>query len=202
MIPFLCLRAWLLSCLSLFRYFEGEQSMLGELALQLPSLQLICGVVFWTLNQLARKSSCFFFFNQKAKTKKEMTPLFLPYVFSNSPNAASSRDGLDNETGTESVISHRRDRHRRRNREGHEDGESGLYLFPLFHLGKKKKKILLSVFQSSNLFCVSTAEEKCLRCCVLWGTVTTLMEEFGICLETLWSSAFSKRVTCSKVAGR
>ncbi|NXR69081.1 DVL1 protein, partial [Rhadina sibilatrix] len=39
------------------------------------------------------------------------------------PNAASSRDGLDNETGTESVISHRRERHRRRNREGHEDGE-------------------------------------------------------------------------------
>ncbi|NWV99669.1 DVL1 protein, partial [Machaerirhynchus nigripectus] len=37
------------------------------------------------------------------------------------PNAASSRDGLDNETGTESVISHRRERHRRRNREGHED---------------------------------------------------------------------------------
>uniref|UniRef100_A0A8C8SJG2 Dishevelled segment polarity protein 1 n=1 Tax=Pelusios castaneus TaxID=367368 RepID=A0A8C8SJG2_9SAUR len=37
------------------------------------------------------------------------------------PNAASSRDGLDNETGTESVVSHRRDRHRRRNREGHED---------------------------------------------------------------------------------
>uniref|UniRef100_A0A8D2P5Q0 Dishevelled segment polarity protein 1 n=1 Tax=Zosterops lateralis melanops TaxID=1220523 RepID=A0A8D2P5Q0_ZOSLA len=31
------------------------------------------------------------------------------------PNAASSRDGLDNETGTESVISHRRERHRRRN---------------------------------------------------------------------------------------
>ncbi|KAG8142312.1 putative Segment polarity protein, partial [Naja naja] len=31
------------------------------------------------------------------------------------------RDGLDNETGTESVVSHRRDRHRRRNREGHED---------------------------------------------------------------------------------
>uniref|UniRef100_A0ACB8EES7 Uncharacterized protein n=1 Tax=Sphaerodactylus townsendi TaxID=933632 RepID=A0ACB8EES7_9SAUR len=38
------------------------------------------------------------------------------------PNAASSRDGLDNETGTESVISHRRERHRRRIREGHEDG--------------------------------------------------------------------------------
>ncbi|KAJ7421493.1 Segment polarity protein dishevelled DVL-3 [Willisornis vidua] len=38
-----------------------------------------------------------------------------------SPNAGSSRDGLDNDTGTESVISHRRDRHRRRNREGHED---------------------------------------------------------------------------------
>ncbi|NWT59011.1 DVL1 protein, partial [Erythrocercus mccallii] len=37
------------------------------------------------------------------------------------PNAASSRDGLDNETGTESVISHRRERHRRRNRDGHED---------------------------------------------------------------------------------
>uniref|UniRef100_A0A8C0VAK5 Dishevelled segment polarity protein 1 n=1 Tax=Cyanistes caeruleus TaxID=156563 RepID=A0A8C0VAK5_CYACU len=33
------------------------------------------------------------------------------------PNAASSRDGLDNETGTESVMSHRRERHRRRNRE-------------------------------------------------------------------------------------
>ncbi|XP_029139993.1 segment polarity protein dishevelled homolog DVL-1 [Protobothrops mucrosquamatus] len=33
------------------------------------------------------------------------------------PNASSSRDGLDNETGTESVVSHRRDRHRRRNRE-------------------------------------------------------------------------------------
>uniref|UniRef100_A0A8C3UDN6 Dishevelled segment polarity protein 1 n=1 Tax=Catharus ustulatus TaxID=91951 RepID=A0A8C3UDN6_CATUS len=33
------------------------------------------------------------------------------------PNAASSRDGLDNETGTESVLSHRRERHRRRNRE-------------------------------------------------------------------------------------
>nr|XP_033778745.1 segment polarity protein dishevelled homolog DVL-1 isoform X2 [Geotrypetes seraphini] len=30
------------------------------------------------------------------------------------PNAASSRDGLDNETGTESMVSHRRDRHRRR----------------------------------------------------------------------------------------
>uniref|UniRef100_A0A8C0IK23 Dishevelled segment polarity protein 1 n=1 Tax=Chelonoidis abingdonii TaxID=106734 RepID=A0A8C0IK23_CHEAB len=39
------------------------------------------------------------------------------------PNAASSRDGLDNETGTESVVSHRRERHRRRNREGHEDGK-------------------------------------------------------------------------------
>uniref|UniRef100_A0A8C6Z0M9 Dishevelled segment polarity protein 1 n=1 Tax=Nothoprocta perdicaria TaxID=30464 RepID=A0A8C6Z0M9_NOTPE len=37
------------------------------------------------------------------------------------PNAASSRDGLDNETGTESVVSHRRERHRRRAREGHED---------------------------------------------------------------------------------
>ncbi|XP_054250868.1 segment polarity protein dishevelled homolog DVL-1 isoform X2 [Indicator indicator] len=37
------------------------------------------------------------------------------------PNAASSRDGLDNDTGTESVVSHRRDRHRRRNREGHEE---------------------------------------------------------------------------------
>uniref|UniRef100_J3SD67 Segment polarity protein dishevelled homolog DVL-1-like n=1 Tax=Crotalus adamanteus TaxID=8729 RepID=J3SD67_CROAD len=37
------------------------------------------------------------------------------------PNASSSRDGLDNETGTESVVSHRRDRHRRRNREGHEE---------------------------------------------------------------------------------
>ncbi|XP_028921835.1 segment polarity protein dishevelled homolog DVL-1 isoform X2 [Ornithorhynchus anatinus] len=35
------------------------------------------------------------------------------------PNAASIRDGLDNETGTESVVSHRR--HRRRNRESHDD---------------------------------------------------------------------------------
>ncbi|XP_053308536.1 segment polarity protein dishevelled homolog DVL-1 isoform X2 [Spea bombifrons] len=37
------------------------------------------------------------------------------------PNAASSRDGLDNETGPDSVVSHRRDRHRRRNREAHDD---------------------------------------------------------------------------------
>ncbi|XP_069097170.1 segment polarity protein dishevelled homolog DVL-1 isoform X3 [Pleurodeles waltl] len=37
------------------------------------------------------------------------------------PNAASSRDGLDNETGTDSVISHRRERHRRRNRDGQDD---------------------------------------------------------------------------------
>ncbi|NWR24484.1 DVL1 protein, partial [Emberiza fucata] len=44
------------------------------------------------------------------------------------PNAASSRDGLDNETGTESVLSHRRERHRRRNREGHEDGDWNLLL--------------------------------------------------------------------------
>uniref|UniRef100_A0A8D0PY27 DIX domain-containing protein n=1 Tax=Sus scrofa TaxID=9823 RepID=A0A8D0PY27_PIG len=33
------------------------------------------------------------------------------------PNVASSRDGMDNETGTESVVSHRRERARRRNRE-------------------------------------------------------------------------------------
>ncbi|XP_029434208.1 segment polarity protein dishevelled homolog DVL-1 isoform X2 [Rhinatrema bivittatum] len=32
------------------------------------------------------------------------------------PNAASSRDGLDNETGTESMVSHRRDRERHRRR--------------------------------------------------------------------------------------
>ncbi|KAM8927047.1 segment polarity protein dishevelled homolog DVL-1 isoform 3-T3 [Pelodytes ibericus] len=38
------------------------------------------------------------------------------------PNAASSRDGLDNETGTDSIVSHRRDRHRRKNREAHDDG--------------------------------------------------------------------------------
>uniref|UniRef100_A0A8C0FWR8 Dishevelled segment polarity protein 1 n=1 Tax=Chelonoidis abingdonii TaxID=106734 RepID=A0A8C0FWR8_CHEAB len=47
------------------------------------------------------------------------------------PNAASSRDGLDNETGTESVVSHRRERHRRRNREGHEDGKPCV---PFIHL--------------------------------------------------------------------
>lgn len=34
-----------------------------------------------------------------------------------SPNVASSRDGMDNETGTESMVSHRRERARRRNRE-------------------------------------------------------------------------------------
>ncbi|KAF3820434.1 hypothetical protein GH733_015943 [Mirounga leonina] len=34
-----------------------------------------------------------------------------------SPNVASSRDGMDNETGTESLVSHRRERARRRNRE-------------------------------------------------------------------------------------
>uniref|UniRef100_P54792-2 Isoform Short of Putative segment polarity protein dishevelled homolog DVL1P1 n=1 Tax=Homo sapiens TaxID=9606 RepID=P54792-2 len=33
------------------------------------------------------------------------------------PDVASSRDGMDNETGTESMVSHRRDRARRRNRE-------------------------------------------------------------------------------------
>ncbi|XP_006732481.1 segment polarity protein dishevelled homolog DVL-1 isoform X2 [Leptonychotes weddellii] len=33
------------------------------------------------------------------------------------PNVASSRDGMDNETGTESLVSHRRERARRRNRE-------------------------------------------------------------------------------------
>ncbi|KAM9106932.1 segment polarity protein dishevelled homolog DVL-1 isoform 3-T3 [Megaptera novaeangliae] len=33
------------------------------------------------------------------------------------PNAAGSRDGMDNETGTESLVSHRRERARRRNRE-------------------------------------------------------------------------------------
>ncbi|XP_063799097.1 segment polarity protein dishevelled homolog DVL-1 isoform X3 [Pseudophryne corroboree] len=37
------------------------------------------------------------------------------------PNAGSSRDGLDNETGTDSVVSHRRERHRRKNRETHDD---------------------------------------------------------------------------------
>lgn len=34
-----------------------------------------------------------------------------------SPNVASSREGMDNETGTESMVSHRRERARRRNRE-------------------------------------------------------------------------------------
>ncbi|XP_045426468.1 segment polarity protein dishevelled homolog DVL-1 isoform X2 [Pipistrellus kuhlii] len=33
------------------------------------------------------------------------------------PNVASSRDGMDNETGTESMVSHRRERARHRNRE-------------------------------------------------------------------------------------
>uniref|UniRef100_A0A672V2T6 Dishevelled segment polarity protein 1 n=1 Tax=Strigops habroptila TaxID=2489341 RepID=A0A672V2T6_STRHB len=66
------------------------------------------------------------------------------------PNAASSRDGLDNETGTESVISHRRERHRRRNREGHEDGES-CSIFPLFHL---ERTIFLSSL-SITLFAFS-----------------------------------------------
>ncbi|XP_015446474.1 segment polarity protein dishevelled homolog DVL-1 isoform X3 [Pteropus alecto] len=33
------------------------------------------------------------------------------------PNVSSSRDGMDNETGTESMVSHRRERARRRNRE-------------------------------------------------------------------------------------
>nr|XP_051696446.1 segment polarity protein dishevelled homolog DVL-1 isoform X3 [Oryctolagus cuniculus] len=33
------------------------------------------------------------------------------------PNVASSRDGMDSETGTESMVSHRRERARRRNRE-------------------------------------------------------------------------------------
>ncbi|KAM6219934.1 segment polarity protein dishevelled homolog DVL-1 isoform 2-T2 [Rhynchocyon petersi] len=37
------------------------------------------------------------------------------------PNVASSRDGMDNDTGAESLVSHRRERARRRNREGRED---------------------------------------------------------------------------------
>ncbi|KAM9689064.1 segment polarity protein dishevelled homolog DVL-1 isoform 2-T2 [Trichechus inunguis] len=37
------------------------------------------------------------------------------------PNVASSRDGMDNETGAESMVSHRRERARRRNCEGRED---------------------------------------------------------------------------------
>ncbi|XP_069402066.1 segment polarity protein dishevelled homolog DVL-1 isoform X1 [Ovis canadensis] len=44
------------------------------------------------------------------------------------PNVAGSRDGMDNETGTESLVSHRRERARRRNREeartnGHPRGD-------------------------------------------------------------------------------
>ncbi|XP_074190410.1 segment polarity protein dishevelled homolog DVL-1 isoform X5 [Rhinolophus sinicus] len=38
-------------------------------------------------------------------------------AWSPGPNVASSRDGMDNETGTESTVSHRRERARRRNRE-------------------------------------------------------------------------------------
>uniref|UniRef100_A0A8C8SH58 Dishevelled segment polarity protein 1 n=1 Tax=Pelusios castaneus TaxID=367368 RepID=A0A8C8SH58_9SAUR len=62
------------------------------------------------------------------------------------PNAASSRDGLDNETGTESVVSHRRDRHRRRNREGHEDGKLRV---PVIHhsLLSAAQSIILSILQ-------------------------------------------------------
>ncbi|KAB1269262.1 Segment polarity protein dishevelled-like protein DVL-1 [Camelus dromedarius] len=45
------------------------------------------------------------------------------------PNVASSRDGMDNETGTESVVSHRRERARRRNR------EEGKEATPLTSLG-------------------------------------------------------------------
>lgn len=95
------------------------------------------------------------------KKKKRDDSTLSSYLFSNSPNAASSRDGLDNETGTESVISHRRDRHRRRNREGHEDGES-YFIFPLFPL---ERTILLIIFQSNNYTYVNTAEEKCV--CIL-----------------------------------
>nr|XP_023491810.1 segment polarity protein dishevelled homolog DVL-1 isoform X5 [Equus caballus] len=40
-----------------------------------------------------------------------------PPSFQHSPNVASSRDGMDNETSTESMVSHRRERVRRRNRE-------------------------------------------------------------------------------------
>lgn len=40
-----------------------------------------------------------------------------PAFYLCSPNVASSRDGMDNETGTESMVSHRRERARRRNRD-------------------------------------------------------------------------------------
>lgn len=46
-----------------------------------------------------------------------------------SPNVAGSRDGMDNETGTESLVSHRRERARRRNR------EEGNEAMPLTSLG-------------------------------------------------------------------
>uniref|UniRef100_A0A4W2CL59 Dishevelled segment polarity protein 1 n=1 Tax=Bos indicus x Bos taurus TaxID=30522 RepID=A0A4W2CL59_BOBOX len=45
------------------------------------------------------------------------------------PNVAGSRDGMDNETGTESLVSHRRERARRRNR------EEGNEAMPLTSLG-------------------------------------------------------------------
>ena len=40
----------------------------------------------------------------------------LTAVLCNSANAVSSRDGLDTETGTESLLSHRRERERERAR--------------------------------------------------------------------------------------
>uniref|UniRef100_A0A8B9IVG4 Dishevelled segment polarity protein 1 n=1 Tax=Amazona collaria TaxID=241587 RepID=A0A8B9IVG4_9PSIT len=96
------------------------------------------------------------------------------------PNAASSRDGLDNETGTESVISHRRERHRRRNREGHEDGES-CPIIPLFHI---ERTVLLVIFQSSNYFCMSAAELCLHSCCyqVTWCYLFTI--NYFVCFST------------------
>uniref|UniRef100_A0A8B9FK69 Dishevelled segment polarity protein 1 n=1 Tax=Amazona collaria TaxID=241587 RepID=A0A8B9FK69_9PSIT len=102
------------------------------------------------------------------------------------PNAASSRDGLDNETGTESVISHRRERHRRRNREGHEDGES-CPIIPLFHI---ERTVLLVIFQSSNYFCMSAAELCLHSCCyqvifkpdVAWCYLFTI--NYFVCFST------------------
>lgn len=145
--------------------------------LQLLRLQLILRTVFWLLNQYAHKCDCFY---QKETRNKEMTPLFSSNVFSNSPNAASSRDGLDNETGTESVISHRRDRHRRRNREGHEDGES-CSIFPLFHYF-----LCVKLSDQQLLLHGYCRREVCIHSCILSGTIIIIvMEEFGNCFETL-----------------
>ncbi|KAM5322472.1 segment polarity protein dishevelled homolog DVL-1 isoform 6-T6 [Glossophaga mutica] len=82
------------------------------------------------------------------------------------PNAASSRDGMDNETGTESLVSHRRERARRRNRDeaaranGHPRGDRRRDL----GLPPDSASTVLSSELESSSFIDSDEEDNTSRC--------------------------------------